>query len=750
MKPSFRVFFTEHDGGKLVGTLMRRRERLFDPPAPSAWGDTVDEVLAALEAGLLAAAADGELARYQFTEEVELRRVAIDVRPRVAAGAVWVVGSRTVPIRVGYGAYREGASWRALVPRFGWALALESLDDAADVIRAAVFAATLGAAARDVLDVRAGVREWIEAWAPARFDDDRAVAGEEAAAPTTVAAVAEDWTGKLARKLLPAPVGELPELAELCALVDRTPPRSIVLVGPPGVGKTARVRRLAKHLGERRDGQRRRLWATSATQLTAGMIYLGMWQERCLAVAQELAATSDWLFADRLVDLCAPQSDGTTIASLWQPAIAAGELAVVVEASEAELAQCRRRDAALVDALVVVRVDEPGPDQVGPLAIAYQRKRDPTVELHPTAVRRLLMLCAAFRRDLCFPGKALGFLDWWNQDAQPPPALVMARDVAAGFARWSGLPVELIADEQPAGRATIAAALAAGVIGQPEACDVVARALARFKVGLDDPERPVASLLFAGPTGVGKTELAKQIARYLFGAADRLIRVDLSEYMTPGSAARLLDAGGSALAAAVRRQPLSVVLLDELEKAHAEVFDLLLAILGEGRLTDAHGRLVDLRMCVIVMTSNLGVTSRAGVGFGGDAGPDYGQAVRAHFRPEFTARIDHVVAFRRLGAEAIAAIVELELAKLRQRPGLIGRGLTVWASAAARAQLAARGVDPALGARPLRRLIEEVVVAPLAVRMAAEPGLRDRAIGVVTAAEAAGAGADVEVIALPS
>ena len=753
-KPTFRVFVSEHDGGKLVGVLMRRRERLFDRPAPSAWGDTLEDVLAALEPALIAAAADGDLDRYRFTETVELRRVAIEVRPRTAAGGVWVVGTRTVPVRIAYGAFAEGPVWRALVPRFGWSLALESLDDAGDVIRSAVFAATLGSDPSDVLDLRAAAREWIEPWVLPRFtDDDDAVAEAEAPPPPTLAAVAEDWTGKLARKQLAPPVGELAHATVVATLIDAEPARSIVLVGEPGVGKTALVRRLAKHLGERdRSGARRRLWATSAAHITAGMTYLGMWQERCLTLARELAADRDWLYADRLVELCAAQADGATIGELWLPAIAAGELRVVVEASPSELAQCRRRYPALVDALTVVRLDEPSPAEVGPLVVAYQRRRNPASELHPAGLRRLLALCAAFRRDLRFPGKALAFLDWWNQDATPPPSLAMPRDVAAAFGRWSGLPIELITDEHATGRAAIAAALAAGVIGQDHACEVAARALARFKVGLDDPERPVASLLFAGPTGVGKTELAKQIARYLFGADDRLVRVDLSEYMTPGSAARLLEVGGGtgSLAEAVRRQPLSVVLLDELEKAHPEVFDLLLAVLGEGRLTDSLGRLVDLRMCVIVMTSNLGVGARGGVGFGGDDAPDYAAAVRAHFRPEFSARLDHIVSFRRLGAAAIERIVELELAKVRRRPGVVGRNLTLWSSTAARAVLAARGVDPLLGARPLRRLIEDVVVAPLAVRLAAEPGLRDRAIGVVTADEAARADAETEVIALPA
>jgi ATP-dependent Clp protease ATP-binding subunit ClpC len=230
-----------------------------------------------------------------------------------------------------------------------------------------------------------------------------------------------------------------------------------------------------------------------------------------------------------------------------------------------------------------------------------------------------------------------------------------------------------------------------------------------------------------------------------------MVRVDLSEYMTPGSAGRLLEVGRGAtsLAEQVRRQPLAVVLLDELEKAHAEVFDLLLGVLGEGRLTDSMGRLVDFRMTVIVMTSNLGALA-SGVGFGGGGGRDHAAAVRAHFRPELIGRLDQVVAFGPLSRADIERIVELEVAKLRRRPGLPQRNLRLWVSPAARAQLAARGHDPGLGARPLRRLLEEQVVAPLAIRLAGDPALRDRSVGVVTADEAARAPAGELLIALPA
>ncbi len=755
-KASFRVFFTEHDNGKLSGVVIRRRAVLFDGPAPATWGDTEDDVLAGLEPALTAAVAVDGAARFLFEEELQLRRVAVEVRPKAAAGGAWVLGTRTVPVRIGFAAWAEKEIWRVVVPRFGWTLMLEDVDDAGDVLRHAVFAAMLGDEPASVFDFRPARREWIRAWElPHLSRDDDDDDDDDDLVPPTVAAIAEDWSLKLRRKLATAPVGDVPAGAALCAAVDREPPRSILLVGDSGVGKTALVRRAAKHLTEKSKGKhaaRRRLWATSAGHITAGMVYLGMWQERCLAVARELGGSDDWLYVDRLADLLAPQSDGASIADLLAPAIVAGELRLIAEASESELARCRRRNQAFVDGFDVIRVDEPPADVVIEMLRTQQHRKDPEVTWHPAALRRAVALLGAFRRDQRFPGKAMAFLDWWNQDALAPPRQILPGDVASAYARWSGLPIELITDEQPIGRAEIAAALRAGVIGQDHACEVVARALGRFKTGLDDPERPVASLLFVGPTGVGKTELAKQIATYLFGNPERMVRIDLSEYMTPGSVGRLLEAGGGAtsLAEQVRRQPLCVVLLDELEKAHAEVFDVLLGVLGEGRLTDSMGRLVDLRMAVLVMTSNLGAQGRAALGFGGESAPDFSAAVRAHFRPELVGRLDHVVSFRALAPADIERIVDLEVAKIRRRPGLPQRGLTLWLSAPARAWLATRGFDARMGARPLRRLLEEVVVAPLAVRIAADPALRDRAVGVVTAAEAAGAPAGELVIALPA
>jgi ATP-dependent Clp protease ATP-binding subunit ClpC len=232
---------------------------------------------------------------------------------------------------------------------------------------------------------------------------------------------------------------------------------------------------------------------------------------------------------------------------------------------------------------------------------------------------------------------------------------------------------------------------------------------------------------------VGKTELAKELARTMFGDETRMIRLDMSEYMRPGAADRLLEvgAGKSSLAQRVRQEPLSLVLLDEIEKAHREVFDLLLAILGEGRLTDEEGRLVDFRMTLIVMTSNLGVSDTRAVGFGGEGDGSASLAkVREHFRPELVNRIDHVVPFRRLDPGDVRRIVDLEIAKAQARTGLLRRGLTLAVSDAARQRLAELGYEPARGARPLTRVIEERIITPLAAKMAADTGLAGRVVRV--------------------
>jgi ATP-dependent Clp protease ATP-binding subunit ClpB len=295
--------------------------------------------------------------------------------------------------------------------------------------------------------------------------------------------------------------------------------------------------------------------------------------------------------------------------------------------------------------------------------------------------------------------------------AQPENTMVKEEvdedDVAAVVARWTGIPVDRLLEGETEKLIHMEDRLHQRVVGQDEAIEAVANALRRARTGLQDPNRPIGSFVFLGPTGVGKTELARALAEFMFDDERAMVRLDMSEYQERHTVARLIGAPpgyvgyeeGGQLTEAVRRRPYSVILLDEIEKAHNEVFDVLLQILDEGRLTDGHGRTVDFRNTVLIMTSNL---------------RSQGQ-MREFFRPEFLNRIDEVVEFRQLTREQLAEIVELQLGRLRDR--LADRGISIELTEAAKEALAEAGWDPSFGARPLKRAIQRLVENPLALRL---------------------------------
>jgi ATP-dependent Clp protease ATP-binding subunit ClpC len=730
---SYRVYFVRHHGERLTGLMMRQRENLFDTPPPAAFGATEDEIFAQLEPELLEREAKGEdVARYRWDEVFETRAINVEIHPMSAAGGRPVIGAQRIPLRITFAwAKLPAGGYRVMLPRFGWAFIVERLDIAADVIREAIAGSLAGAEARWLYEYREEGPEYVRLWAPSflRSREPAEVERDDADYPE-LSRVAEEWVRQASHRRLPPVVGVDDRFAALLPHLEAEPMRSVLLLGPSGAGKTALVRRTAGFLLDRRRGKhgpRRvsRLWATSADRLVAGMKYVGMWQQRLIRIVEELSQEGDLLYCDRLGDLLRSQSDGASIADLLAPAVAAGEITLVAECDDAELERCRRKNPSFVEQLRIVRIDPPPRSQLMTLMEAYAGRVAPDLRADDAAWRRALAHLEAFRPDQSFPGKALAFIDWLGMH-HPKSALTSAT-MSEAFARHAGLPIEIVDDRRPAPVERIAAALGSRVVGQTEACAAVARVVARLKAGMQDPERPVANLFFAGPTGVGKTQLAKELARYLFGDATRLIRVDMSEYMLPGSSQRLLEVGASSrsLAQRVRAQPLSVVLLDEIEKAHREVFDLLLGVLGEGRLTDTSGRLVDFRMTIVVMTSNLGGEQKRPVGFGGNvSGADHAKAVLQHFRPELVGRLDRIVSFRALAPEDVGRILDLEVTAIAERPGLAERGVSLRIDDEAREVLVSLGYDPAMGARPLKRVLEDRVVAPLAVRLAADPGLR--------------------------
>jgi ATP-dependent Clp protease ATP-binding subunit ClpB len=294
-------------------------------------------------------------------------------------------------------------------------------------------------------------------------------------------------------------------------------------------------------------------------------------------------------------------------------------------------------------------------------------------------------------------------------------------DVAAVVARWTGIPVDRLVEGETEKLIHMEERLHQRVIGQDEAVEAVANALRRARTGLQDPNRPIGSFIFLGPTGVGKTELAKALAEFLFDSERAMIRIDMSEYMEKHSVARLVGAPpgyvgydeGGQLTEAVRRRPYSVVLLDEIEKAHADVFNILLQLLDDGRLTDGQGRTVDFRNTIVIMTSNVGSEFIYRGGEEEFVRERVDEALRETFRPEFRNRVDEVVIFQRLSREQLADIVELQAAGLRGR--LAGRRIELELTDEAKRVLVDHGYDPAYGARPLKRTVQRELENPLAM-----------------------------------
>jgi ATP-dependent Clp protease ATP-binding subunit ClpC len=795
MRSSLRVYFVTHHDGKLTGSLLARG---WAEQLPSAFGSSVAEVYAALEQIVTdMLAREQDLEPFLWDEELNVRTVNVTVHPLSVVLKRWVIGKDAIPLRLAFAWSKlDKGGYRVVLPRFGWWFILEDLDIAPQVLSQAVSTGLLGQAANSLFEFRSLGPERIEAWSPSVLGrrKRREAGSNPAEAFPTLHAVSEELVQHARRRR--SRLVEPPDLRAHAHLWERETPASILLVGGPGVGKTTWVEALAREFARRRRGSDTsertspRIWSTSAERIIAGMMYLGQWEQRCLDMIHELSHEGDYLYVDRLPPLLDTRTARSSIADFMLPAIEAGEVSLIAECHPHEYQQLKTKAPRLLACFTTIKIDETPSVAMPGLLRAYQARVNPKLVLRPEALRRLVQHLELFRRDACFPGKGFRFLDWLNQEhghdetaalaeraragiadaeaSEAPEALehplpepddaklLGAAAASSAFSRHTGLPLELISEETVAGPELIAARLRDGVIGQDRACATAARVLARFKAGLDDPERPVGSLFFVGPTGVGKTELAKQLARYMFGDADRMIRLDMSEFMLSGSAQRLLAVGPGveSLAEKVRQQPLSLILLDEIEKAHAEVFDLLLAVLGEGRMTDAGGSLVDFRMTLIAMTSNLGVSERGAAGFGGGSEGEHAKgfdaAVRRHFRPEFFNRIDFVIPFRNLAPADIRAIVELELDKLGRRTGLARRELRLVVSDDARATLADWGWHPTRGARPLKRVLEEQVMAPLAVLLARTPSLRGKSVRVVTASEAASLAADALAVVLPA
>jgi ATP-dependent Clp protease ATP-binding subunit ClpC len=529
------------------------------------------------------------------------------------------------------------------------------------------------------------------------------------------------------------------DVDRLLAHVNRERPAPVVVVAPQGAGKTSLLEALALRVaaaGRPKGRPVRPVFALDASRLIAGAGAFGQWQAQLQSCLEEARRSGAILLLGRLADLLDAgrhaHSDNN-VAQVLGPALAAREVTVLAEATPEDWALVQRRNASFASVFTPWALEELSPEatrRVLERVSALLAARF-ALEVRPGVVDATLGLCRRFWPYGALASNAVTFLRRLvaaRAHARAPE--VTAEDAIEFFSGEAGIPLVLLRDDLPLDPERVREALAARVMAQPRAVERAVQVVSAVKASLQDPRRPAAVLLFAGPTGVGKTELAKALAEFVFGHDDRLVRVDMGEYLGPDALGRLLGDGGSPglLPALVRRKPFCVLLLDELEKAHPSVFDALLGVLGEGRLADADGRVTDFRNAVIVMTTNLGAdTFRARVGFGAGDGAGDEAATRQHylaearrfFRPEFFNRIDDLIVFRPLGAEAIDAIVRRELGRLGRREGLLRRDIDLAVADGARDALAREGLDPRLGARPLKRTLERKLAVPAASWLAA-------------------------------
>jgi ATP-dependent Clp protease ATP-binding subunit ClpC len=541
-------------------------------------------------------------------------------------------------------------------------------------------------------------------------------------------------------------IGRREEMLRIIRTLSRETKNSPLLVGEAGVGKTAIVEGLAWRIANDKDRAMsgKRIIQLQMADLVAGTKYRGQFEERLTEVLREATQAPDIiLFIDEVHTVvgAGDGSGGLDAANIMKPALSRAELCCIGATTMAEYRKHIESDSALERRFQPIVINEPSVGEAEEiLCTGYRRRLEEKhqIKIEAAALHQAVILSARYLPDRRLPDKAIDLLDEACARVTVPVlsvmpgekpdvvgGLVTADTVAEVLSSWTGIPVSRLSHDDRERLVLMAEELKARIIGQDEACEKVTQVIQRARAGLKPSGRPIAVLLFVGPTGVGKTELAKATAAFLFGSDKAMVRIDLSEFMERHTVSRLIGAPPGyighdeqgQLTGALRRTPYCVVLLDEIEKAHPDVLNLFLQVFDDGRLTDSKGRTADATNALFIMTSNLG--QQTGAGFGvqdqNTKAAELLSQVNATFRPEFINRLDDVIAFHSFRREQVRPIARLLLGDLERR--LTEQDIDLEVSDAAVEWIVARGFDEKYGARHLRRVIEHQVENLIAGKM---------------------------------